>query len=243
MKSAEDQKVVSLGGSPILAHGNPTPWRAPDGEECIEEISNHIEAYLGPVKTVFHEVVSDTVHIDVHFINPTEAFPFARLVTSGMSDLPMLIPEGSEVPNYAELMITLPGNWHLDQKSFEDEGWYWPVRLIKSLARLPHKYGTWLGWGHTIPNGDPAEPYAPNTSLCGAIILPSVTVPDEFHRLRIGDQKEITFYSVVPLYEEEMQLKLRSGSDKLLDRFDQAGLNDIVDPTRRNVAKKRFGLF
>jgi hypothetical protein len=73
--------------------------------------------------------------------------------------------------------------------------------------------------------------------------LPSVTVPNEFHQLRIDEEKEIVFYSVVPLYKEEMQLKLNMGSDKLLDRFDQAGINDIIDPRRRNVAKKRFGLF
>jgi hypothetical protein len=97
--------------------------------------------------------------------------------------------------------------------------------------------------GHTVPNGDPAEPYASDTTLCGAIILPSVTVPNQFHQLRIDKEKEIVFYSVVPLYKEEMQLKLNMGADKLLDRFVQAGINDIVNPQRRNVAKKRFGLF
>lgn len=79
--------------------------------------------------------------------------------------------------------------------------------------------------------------------MCGAIILPSVAVPDEFHQLRIDDDKEIVFYAFVPLYEEEMQLKLNAGTEKLLDRFDQADVSDIVDPKRRNVAKKRFGLF
>ena len=243
MSSQEDQKVVSLGGSPTLAHGDASPWEAPQGEECIEEISAHLEVQLGPVETVFHEILSDTVHVDVHFVKPTAEFPFARLVTSGMSDLPMTTPAESDVPRYVELMITLPGNWHLDSESFKDEAWYWPVRLLKYLARFPHKYDTWLGWGHTIPNGDPADPYGPNTSLCGAMILPSVTVPDGFHCLRIDDEKAITFYSVVPLYEEEMQLKLKSGSNKLLDLFDRAGVNDIVDLSRRNVAKKRFGFF
>lgn len=140
-------------------------------------------------------------------------------------------------------MITLPGDWRLDQESFKDEVWYWPVRLLKGLARLPHKYDTWLGFGHTVPNGDPAEPYAANTKLCGALIVPSITVPDEFHQLRIHEHKEITFFAVVPLYAEEMTLKLREGSEKLLDKFTQMDINDIVDPSRRNVAKKRFDIF
>ncbi|MBS0368122.1 MAG: suppressor of fused domain protein [Proteobacteria bacterium] len=243
MSSKSDEGAVSRGGSLLLRHGEEDSWKVPLGEECIEEISNHIEAHLGPVETVFHEIASDTVHVDVHFVKPTEHFPFARLVTSGMSDLPMPVPEGADVPRYTELLVTLPKSWRLDQASFKDESWYWPVRLIKTLARFPHKHATWLGWGHTIPNGDPPAPYAPGTSLCGAIILPSITVPDGFHELQIDKDKKITFYSVLPLYEEEMQLKLNAGSGRLLDRLDRVGINDIIDPKRRNVAKRRFGFF
>jgi hypothetical protein len=239
----EKPQLVSMSGSPIYRHGDATPFAVPHGEECLEQISNHIEAHLGKIETVFHEILSDTVHIDVHFVKPQKGFPFVRLVTSGMSDLPMSVPEHAGVPRFAELLITLPEDWRLDQASLDDERWYWPIRLLKVLARLPHKYGTWLGFGHTVPNGDPAEPYAPNIKFSGAIVLPSVTVPDAFHKLRIDDDKEITFFSVVPLYDDEMNLKLREGSDKLLDSFDSHQVSDIVDLARRSVAKKRFGLF
>ena len=71
-KSAE---VVSLSGSPIYRHGQPSGWEAPAGEEFLEDISAHIEAHLGLVKSVFHEIISDAVHIDVHFIRPTAVYP------------------------------------------------------------------------------------------------------------------------------------------------------------------------
>ncbi|MDO8455927.1 MAG: suppressor of fused domain protein [Burkholderiaceae bacterium] len=241
--SKKTADIVSLGGSPIYRHGEPVPWAPPLGEEFIQQISDHIEKHLGPIENVFHEIVSDVVHIDVHIVKPTPEFPYIRLVTSGMSDLPMTTPDDADVPRYAELMITLPAEWKTDQASFEDETWYWPIRLIKGLARLPHKYETWLGFGHTIPNGDPAEPYAPNTSLCGAIVLPSVTVPPGFQILEIPGIKTVTFYSVVPLYQKEMDLKLRLGTDKLLDRFDRKGFNDVVSVKRSDVTTKRFGLW
>jgi hypothetical protein len=234
---------ISPSGNPIYRHGEPAPWTAPQGEEFIQQISDHIERHLGPIETVFHELVSDTVHIDVHFVKPTAAFPYVRLVTSGMSDLPMTTPESADLPRYAELMITLPPDWKTDQASFEDESWYWPIRLIKSLARLPHKHRTWLGFGHTVPNGAPAEPYAPNTGLSGAIVLPSVSVPADFHTLDIPGVKTVTFYSVVPLYASEMAFKLSHGVDKLLDRFDRKGLKDIVDVKRADVTAKRFWLW
>lgn len=234
--------AVSLSGNPIYHHREERDWQLPAAEGRIEEISGHIETYLGPVETVFHERVSDTVHIDVHVVKATPVFPYHRLVTSGMSDLPMATPDMPDIPRHMELMITLPASWRLDQEAFqiEDERWYWPVRLLKFLARLPHKYDTWLGWGHTVPNGDPPKPYAPTTALCGAILLPSVTVPEGFHQLSCEDGASITFMAVVPLYPAEMALKLREGSDELLARFGKQDVSDIVDLQRADVAARRF---
>lgn len=233
--------ILSMAGQPIYRHGEPAEWQPPQGEECIEEISSHIEKHLGKVETVFHEILSDTVHVDVHWVKPNENHPFVRLITSGMSDLPMNTPGRLDTPKHIELMVSLPPHWKIDEESFKDESWYWPVRLLKLLARLPHKHNTWLGFGHTIPNGDPSEPYAPNTALCGSIVLPPVSVPEGFHTLPISPEKEITFYSVVPLYAEEMNLKLRKGTNKLLNLFDKKNINDVVNIKRVDVAKKRFG--
>jgi hypothetical protein len=240
----EEQNVVSLSGQPIYRYPEgPSDWAPPQGEMCLEQISDHIEKHIGKVDSVFHEIISDAVHIDVHHVPPTPERPFHTLVTSGMSDLPMNVPEEADAPRHLELMVTLPENWQVSQEAFEDECFYWPVRMLKFLARFPHKYNTWLGWGHTIPNGDPPNGYAPNTQLCGAIILPSLHTPADFFTLEIDPKKTIHFFSVVPLYEEEMNLKLRSGSDALLDRFDRHGINDLISLNRKNVAKKRFGLF
>jgi hypothetical protein len=230
---------------PVIRYGEPSPFELPKGEECLEEISAHIEAHLGPVESVIHEILSDTVHVDIHIVKPTPEFPFVRLVTSGMSDLPMTTPEGVDVPRYIELLITLPGDWKL-MKNYEnsmEEIWYWPIRLLRTIARLPHKHGTWFGYGHTMAHAEPPEPYASNTRFTGMILLPSVSVPDAFHELEINPEKVIRFFAVVPLYQEEMDLKLRRGSDALLDKFDKFNVSDIVSIDRPNVARKRFGLF
>lgn len=241
---SKDENVVSMSGAPIFRYTDgEKEWEAPNGEECIEEISNHIERYIGEVSMVFHELISDTVHIDVHHVKPTKERPFHTLVTSGMSDLQMSVPEDINSTRYMELMVTLPESWKIDDESFKDEKWYWPVRQLKFLARFPHKYGTWLAWGHTIPNGDPAEAFAENTKLSGSILLPSVNVPEAFANLEINEDKIIEFFSIVPLYDEEMSLKLNKGSDPLLDKFDKYGVSDLIIPDRKNVAKKRFGIF
>ncbi|MDN3641040.1 suppressor of fused domain protein [Simiduia curdlanivorans] len=241
---SKKDNIVSMSGAPIFRYTDgEKEWEAATGEECIEEISDHIERHIGKVSSVFHELLSDTVHIDIHHVKPTEARPFHTLVTSGMSDLAMNVPTDVNSTRYMELMVTLPEHWKIDDESFKDEIWYWPIRQLKFLARFPHKFETWLGWGHTIPNGNPAEPFADNTKLSGSIILPSVYVPEEFTSLRINESKVIEFFSLVPLYDEEMELKLSKGSDLLLDKFDQHRINDLIRVDRKNVAKKRYGLF
>src|ERR1700754_3938176 len=175
------------------------------GEEHLQEIGDHIERHLGKVASVFHEIISDVVHVDIHLVAPTPDFPCYRLITSGMSDLPMKVPADSQQSPYLELMVPLPGDWKLTTEDFKDENWYWPVRALKVLARLPHLNDTWLGFGHTIPNG---EPYASGTKLDGAIILPPISSPGEFYKLDLPDGKSILFLAVVPLYPEEMALKL-----------------------------------
>src|SRR6185369_17322023 len=115
-----------------------------DGEN-IERIGEHIARYVGPVETVFHEIVSDLVHVDVHFVPADGEREYHTLVTSGMSDRPMTVPEGAEDFQFAELVLCRPDTWPLSQKDFNDENNYWPVRWLKQLARFPHEYDTWLG--------------------------------------------------------------------------------------------------
>lgn len=234
---------VSPGGSPILVHSRDKDFTPARGEEHIAAITAHIERHLGPISGVFHEIISDLVHIDVHVVPATAECPYLRLVTSGMSDLPMAVPDDVDAPERMELMVTLPADWPITQDAFEDERNYWPVRLLKTLARLPHEYDTWLGFGHTIPNGHPSESYAPDLDFDGAIVLPPVTTPEDFAQLVLQDGMTIDFMAIVPLYPEEMDLKLKKDAETLLDRFDAKSIQDVIQPGRTNVAKKRLGLF
>lgn len=217
--------------------------------ENIEAISDHIEKHVGKIEKVFHEIVSDIIHIDVHWVKPTDKFPFHTLVTSGMSDLPMKIPEGYEINQFAELCILLPSDWRIDgtdfktmEEVFNDENNYWPVRWLKIIARFPHEYATFLSSGHTIPNGELADPFSENTKLGCMLLLPSLSLGSKFFELKINDKKTIHFYCLYPLYKEEMDFKLKKGTDKLIDKFEKYNVSDVVDIRRKNTCLKK-GLF
>jgi hypothetical protein len=213
--------------------------------DSIEAISNHIEKYIGKIEMVFHEIVSDKVHIDVFWIKPTEKFPFNTFITSGMSDMPMNVPDGYEMYQHAELCILLPEDWEINEEAFNDENNYWPVRWLKLIARLPHDYNNWVGYGHTIPNGENAEPLSEQTKLGCLMLLSCYTFGEQFEQLHINPEKSINFYSLVPIYKEEMEFKLKKGTNELLKKFDKNGISDIIDLNRKNTCLKKglFGLW
>jgi hypothetical protein len=200
-------------------------------------ISNHIETCWGKAETVFHELCSDYVHVDVHFVKATKQRPFHTLITSGMSDRPMHAPEGAEDYRYSELVISLPPDWPLDEESFKDEQNWWPIRWLKKLARFPHEYDTWIMWGHTIPNDDPPVPFAKNTRCCCMLLCVPVLCSDGGMLLKISESKKVRFYSLIPIYLEEMQFALKAGADELIEKLGHAEVTELLNLKRRNVCK------
>lgn len=149
----------------------------------------------------------------------------------------MEVPPDAGECAYAELFLLLPPTWPLTMEAFKSEDNYWPLRLLKRLARFPLEHSTWLGYGHTVTNGDPNEPYAPGTKLCGALLMPPISLPKDFGTLKMPDVRTVRFWQVLPLYQEEMDLKVRQGTNALLDLFDRHGAPDVVSPKRRNVCR------
>lgn len=235
----QDERERSEAGDPILRHearSEEAPL-APGNADLIQAVSAHIERHIGPIEQVFHEVVSPAVHVDLYWIAPSRRWPHHIIITSGMSERPMKVPAEMAEWAYAELLVSLPASWPIGMEAFENEANYWPLRWLKILARLPHEHDTWLGYGHTVPNGDPPEPFAPSTELCSMIVLPPISYPEEFFELELAPGRTIHFWSLLPLYREEIALKLKKGTEALLERLDAADITDVIDPARPNVAR------
>lgn len=234
---------VTAGGSVVHCHEpGMREWEPAKGNDLnIERITQHIEEHIGQVDGVFHEIVSDLVHIDIHCVEPTDDRPFRTLVTSGMSDLPMTTPADAGDLQFLELMICLPLDWPVSDEAFKDESNYWPVRWLKRLARFPHEYETWFFYGHTLPNGDPPEAFADNCGLSSWLLMPPRLAPDRFQKLEIDDEKSIHFAALYPLYEEEMQLKLEFGTEVLFERLVKDNVTELLDIERPNVALSDYG--
>ncbi|MBK9387913.1 MAG: suppressor of fused domain protein [Planctomycetes bacterium] len=94
----------------------------PSGDEAggearhLAAITAHVEKHFGKVALVFHELISDELHLDVLLVAPCEDRPCWTLVTSGMSEKPMSVPAGETAPRRAELLMTLDPGWEMDRE-------------------------------------------------------------------------------------------------------------------------------
>lgn len=227
-------------GDPIYRYKEQATGFTPADMSSVhhEAIDTHIQEHIGEISMVYHELISDLVHIDVHLVKPTDARPYNTLITSGMSDAPMSAPGKMKGCEYAELMLCLPPDWPMRHEDWKDERHYWPIRWLKTLARFPHKFQTWLWWGHTMPNGDPAVPLADDCPFTGVILAQPMTTSTDFWQLEIAPEKHIHFLSVIPLYSEEMALKLSQGANEVISRFDRLKISELVNLKRPNAAEK-----
>lgn len=213
----------------------------PDIPEVSEEkemnaVRKHITKYFGEFKQVFHERVARDIHVDICAVPPSGKRDYYTLVTMGMGARRMNAPEGE--PDRVELAIALPKDWKLDRKSLREGQWYWPIRLLKQMARLPvYHYGS-LGRGHTLSNSKP-EPFAENTQLCACILTDLQDVREGARVCVLPGGEEVSFYQVVPLYEDELSYKLEHGPDALLDKM--AGVGPVVDLERQDVLSGEEG--
>ncbi|MEP7222077.1 MAG: suppressor of fused domain protein [Novosphingobium sp.] len=243
-----DEPETSLSGSPVYRYGKPVDWEYGEPTAFAEAIEAHVEKYIGPVKTVFHEVLSNQVHVDVLSVEPTDGRPFWTFVSCGMSARPMQLPDAAigQATPFAEVVISLPADWQFSSGAGEILGNHqgdYPISLLRYAAHFPHNYSTWLGAGHTIPNGDPPQPLSERTAMCGIMLTPVLGAAQEFNRLIYQGGQEISFLGVIPLYNDELDLKLRIGADELYALFDANGVSELYKESRPSVVSRSSNKF
>ena len=236
------KQEFSKDGSEIFRHKNPKndEWQPPAESLYIEEITAHFDkCFPNRESSVLHEILSDLVHIDVHIMNPSPDEDFWVVFTTGMSDLPMTIPEGIDNPeewSRAELVMFLPAEWNpqnaTDASEKTPHNDFIPISTLKYLARMPHYFKTWLGSGHTIPNGPDYEPFVEGSQMAGVVLL---ELDEKSSYMTAADGTVINFYLVVPLSKAETEYKLENGMDALVQKMIEHEVGTDFDMNRECV--------
>lgn len=211
--------------------------------EHAEWIDQHLDKFFDEnLISVFHEIPTLDLHLDVYFIKSENA-QFNILLTSGMSTLKMNVSEQVENPTeleFAELMMLIPKEIEFEQVYSGQNKNDWIISILKQAAKFPHFYDTWIGIGHTIQADEDMTPYSKETEFVGALILPSVTFKKDFTEIHKNGRK-INIYNIFPLYKDELEFKIENGYNKLLDLLIKANGKEVLDLTRRSlISRKSF---
>ena len=138
-------------GTSIIRHENVDTelGQIPGAAEFTQLRETAYERLFGRTLSVSHEVFPLMPHIDVYTYKRTQGDKEVySLVTGGMSDLKMELPRQADedVPRRVELIFYC-------SEPREDY-----IATLRQLAHFPHSSNSWLGHGHTMPNGNPPEP-------------------------------------------------------------------------------------
>ena len=192
------------------------------------ELERHIEKYAGPIEFRFENLL---------VVRATENRASHLVVTTDLSDNPM--PKAKPEWHFAELCALLPPDWSLNSLEWQnniDIGW--PMRELQRLTRYGRETGTWLGFGHSVPNGNPPAPFAPSTLQCASFLIPPLELPERFARLRLDDGEILNFWAIVPIYATELAVKVNQKAPTLIEKLTNKGISDVIDPTRDDVFVK-----
>ncbi len=166
----------------------------PEEARCVQD---HITSCYGPV---LDRVATSNPSADLKIciVPQANGRDCATLVTEGLGAMKMNVPQAGF--ERAELAIALPVDWNTGPEMLSDSRWRWPFDLLSYLA------------GQPLEHGIPLMPYctydldrtvAEGSALCGALLVqPECIMNHEFCTLPGGDR--VWFYSVLPLYEDEM---------------------------------------
>ncbi|GAA4961328.1 suppressor of fused domain protein [Algibacter aquimarinus] len=204
----------------------------------VEIVDGHLDLFFDENTDilVFDEKESEIIHRDIFFIKATKDRPYHILLSCGMSALPMVIPKDIESSEFVEIMFLLPKEWTLKYESFSDEKNYWPIRIMKEIMMLPHEKKTWFGYGHTYGHEE-AEEFAEGIGFNSVMLAYSMELSDDFTQIEIENDKVVDIYTLIPLYKEELEFKKKNGASALLERFDEFGIEEILEIGRKNVCK------
>ena len=127
----------------------------------------------------------------------------------------------------------------LEAADLKSSRYYWPIRALRFIARFPHQFDTWLWHSHTVPNGNPPEPFDATRRLSSFILLRPTLMPPEFQKLKISAEKTVHFFAVVPLYADELAVKLQKGTEAIETAFASSGFSERSTSTAKAPSRPK----
>lgn len=159
------------------------------------------------------------------------------LVTNGLSEYTMPVPELYQGKEHIELYFCLPNYWDLNEENMK-----WVYTWLHKMSNYLIDKKTWFGYGHTIPSGADKGPISTTMKQNHFLLAPPQFLTQELIPIDLED-KNIHFLSIIPIFQDELNFKNHKGTYKLLELFKQKNITEKLDDFRLSAKKKKWLLF
>ena len=170
---------------------------------------------------ILHSTDHKAPHVDLYLFPPAGQRDFVAVVTGGMSDLPMPVPDGGPAEVNIELIMGIGEHQH------------WATNLLKVVAEYPFDQGTFYDVHHTVPFGGEL---GDGSTLSAFLFVRPRFLPVRLAQFEL-DGRRIGFLQAVAITTAEHQFAVAEGSDKLEALLEKHGYLITQDANRQSVVK------
>lgn len=166
--------------------------------------------------------------------------PVTVIVTNGLSNYKMPVPENLAGFEFNELYFCLPSYWNWEEVENPQMNWIFP--WIQRLAKHVVEKNSWFGHGHTIPCGKEMHALS-NTMLQNHFFLSQpILLENELAPISVNE-KMVHFLAIIPIFGDEMDYKQGKGTLKLMRKFLSNGITEKLDDYRGTVLRSKWRFF
>ena len=159
------------------------------------------------------------------------------LMTNGLHNYKMPVPEAEAGKEYNELYFCLPSYW--EPEDLENPRMNWIYYWIQRLAKYVQEKETWFGHGHTMPTGKEALPLSETMQQNYFMLSYPILLEQELRPLQVGD-KTVHFLAIIPLFEREFLYKQGKTTRKLMKKLLENKVDEKLDDFREHVTRSRI---
>lgn len=164
---------------------------------------------------------------------------FQIIYSEGLAENLQSPSEAHETYHRVELYMLLP-----DYISIEDDK-SWPVKWLNLIGQVPRKHNTWFGPGDTIPAGKPPEPIHSRLKTNHFILsephkLAEDLAGEKWENTFSEGQQPVKMLAVIPVYQREVNFKLKNSGTVLLHKLWKKGYSEEIDLYREVVLRKKL---
>lgn len=163
--------------------------------------------------------------------------PVTVVMTNGLSDYRMPVPEKQSGEEYNELYFCLPSYWEWEDTANPQMNWVfdWIQRLAKHVVEKE----TWFGHGHTMPCGPELKSLSNTMKQNHFFLTHPMLLESELTTVPLGE-KNVHFLAIVPIFLKEFELKQSRGTFKFMRKLISKGVTEKLDDFRYSITKSKW---